>query len=370
MTKAKRLYRSRDALIGGVCAGVADYCNVDPLVARILAIVLTLASGGVLGIAYVAMWAVVPKAPKEVAPFDVEPESVCSDTYGTVDCRTARGAAAQDGVRSDSAAQAAAQRYGAASPYAGAAHVPPEPPAGAAWACRAPGQTVPGGGIPVSANSVPDDGARQPSGAPASVSPETAPSYSGWSYVEKPAAPVQGQGGGTPSASVKAALWLGSILLFAGIVSAAATFIDGISWWQYWPLLFMIVGIVHMVVPGVPGRRMRKFVNGLMCFSMGAVLLVMSTGLVAWRSLGFMFAGLWPLLLMMVGFLVLGGALKSPVFTLMAGLCFAVFCVAGLLWCSVPGSAEQVVFSAPYGRQYFLDIPRSWILDGMTAAVG
>ena len=41
MTSEKRLLRSRKALIGGVCAGVADYFNVDPLIVRIIMVVFT-----------------------------------------------------------------------------------------------------------------------------------------------------------------------------------------------------------------------------------------------------------------------------------------------------------------------------------------
>ena len=55
MTSEKRLLRSRKALIGGVCAGVADYFNVDPVIVRIIMVVFTLASGGLLGIAYILL---------------------------------------------------------------------------------------------------------------------------------------------------------------------------------------------------------------------------------------------------------------------------------------------------------------------------
>ena len=83
MTSEKRLLRSRKALIGGVCAGVADYFNVDPVIVRIIMVVFTLASGGLLGIAYILLWIVLPLEPKEEAPLDVHPQSVHSETYGT-----------------------------------------------------------------------------------------------------------------------------------------------------------------------------------------------------------------------------------------------------------------------------------------------
>ena len=49
MTSEKRLLRSRKALIGGVCAGVADYFNVDPVIVRIIMVVFTLAQSRASG---------------------------------------------------------------------------------------------------------------------------------------------------------------------------------------------------------------------------------------------------------------------------------------------------------------------------------
>lgn len=66
MTKQpKRLYRSRqDRMIAGVCGGIAEYFNIDPVIVRLLAVVL-LIPGGLPGfLPYVVMWIVVPEAPK------------------------------------------------------------------------------------------------------------------------------------------------------------------------------------------------------------------------------------------------------------------------------------------------------------------
>lgn len=42
----KRLIRSNDnKMLFGVCAGVADYLNVDPVIVRLLAVLLTLWNG-------------------------------------------------------------------------------------------------------------------------------------------------------------------------------------------------------------------------------------------------------------------------------------------------------------------------------------
>lgn len=57
----KRLYRSRkDALLGGVCAGIAEHLGVDPTLVRVVFAVLAVASGiGIL--IYFLLWLLVPQ---------------------------------------------------------------------------------------------------------------------------------------------------------------------------------------------------------------------------------------------------------------------------------------------------------------------
>lgn len=62
----KRLWRSRnDAVIAGICGGVADYLKVDPVLIRVLWIVFTFVGGGGL-IAYLICWLVIPREPEEL----------------------------------------------------------------------------------------------------------------------------------------------------------------------------------------------------------------------------------------------------------------------------------------------------------------
>ncbi|MFB3910270.1 MAG: PspC domain-containing protein [Candidatus Eisenbacteria bacterium] len=65
MASGKRLYRSRtDRLIGGVCGGMAEYLGIDPVLVRVLWVVLALSFGaGIL--AYVLLWLVTPEEPRE-----------------------------------------------------------------------------------------------------------------------------------------------------------------------------------------------------------------------------------------------------------------------------------------------------------------
>ena len=66
MDERKRLYKSRNnKMICGVCAGIADYLNIDPSIVRVLWAVLALAAGtGVL--AYIACAIILPEGDTEV----------------------------------------------------------------------------------------------------------------------------------------------------------------------------------------------------------------------------------------------------------------------------------------------------------------
>ena len=66
MDERKRLYKSRNnKMICGVCAGIADYFNIDPSIVRVLWAVLALAAvTGVL--AYIACAIILPEGDTEV----------------------------------------------------------------------------------------------------------------------------------------------------------------------------------------------------------------------------------------------------------------------------------------------------------------
>ncbi|PID94281.1 MAG: hypothetical protein CSA95_03700 [Bacteroidetes bacterium] len=57
----KRFYRSiRHRVIGGICGGLGNYFMIDPVIIRILFIILTFAGGGGLLI-YIILWILVPE---------------------------------------------------------------------------------------------------------------------------------------------------------------------------------------------------------------------------------------------------------------------------------------------------------------------
>ena len=63
---AKRLYRSKkEKMIGGVCGGLAEYFDIDPVIPRLI-FALLLLPGGLPGfVPYVIMWIIVPQNPDQ-----------------------------------------------------------------------------------------------------------------------------------------------------------------------------------------------------------------------------------------------------------------------------------------------------------------
>ena len=60
----KKLYKSsKNKMIDGVCAGIAEYFNIDPTLVRI-GLVLFSAMGGAGILAYIIMAIVMPKNPE------------------------------------------------------------------------------------------------------------------------------------------------------------------------------------------------------------------------------------------------------------------------------------------------------------------
>jgi phage shock protein C len=74
----KRVYRSRqDKIVAGVCGGIAEFYNADPVWIRLLAVLLAFASG--MGIVlYLVLWIIMPKNPSQKESSDTSAELAAS----------------------------------------------------------------------------------------------------------------------------------------------------------------------------------------------------------------------------------------------------------------------------------------------------
>ncbi len=312
MTKERQLHRSRSALIGGVCAGIAEYLDVDPVVLRILWVAFAFLSCGLLIFLYVVLWVALPKAPMRPKPVVVEPKAVRSDTFGDVDCCRARGRCGD------------VAWLPRASRYSGSAHVPPAPPTRGAAA----------------ASPAHADGAKD---GEATASAELTP------------APVSHQ----PSVAIIAGgLFAGCVLLSVGAAFALSSLVRGVSWWQCWPVLLLVVGIMRVAVPGAAGVRALVFSWGLCVCALGAMLLPMSMGFLSWGSLELGVRMLWPVLVIGGVLVVAGVRLNEPLLILAAAAVFVLFCVTTISACGLPGPINEFCFVTPFGREYHLLVPR------------
>lgn len=73
-----RLVRSRrDAVIAGVCGGLGEYFQIDPVIVRLIFVLVTLTSG--IGfLLYPILWIIMPKAPPDAGQQLEAPEAVFS----------------------------------------------------------------------------------------------------------------------------------------------------------------------------------------------------------------------------------------------------------------------------------------------------
>ena len=58
----RKLYRSRDnRVIAGVCGGIGEYFEIDPVLIRLLAVISIFSVGGIF--AYILAWIIMPSQP-------------------------------------------------------------------------------------------------------------------------------------------------------------------------------------------------------------------------------------------------------------------------------------------------------------------
>ena len=66
--------RTDDKMIGGVCAGVASYFDVDVNLVRVVTVLITVLGAGSLVLVYLAAWILLPPAASVPAQWDGAPE--------------------------------------------------------------------------------------------------------------------------------------------------------------------------------------------------------------------------------------------------------------------------------------------------------
>ena len=314
MSTQSQLRRSRDAVLGGVCSGIAEYLDVDYVVVRILFVALVVVSLGVALVPYAVLCVALPKPGSQAETLDVEPEEAQSDVFGRIDAHLVR-------CRKDRANAAAALRY------VGSAHVPPAPPA----AAKQQGAEASGG-----LQSQPQPQSREAFGVDEQAT--------GWLRVHS-------------NYVVIGALLVGSVLLTSGISVVICALIEGAVWWQCWPLMLVVLGFIRLAVPARPNLRFAMFASGVCLCVLGLTLLSVTIGVVSHETLWLMLVKLWPMLLLAVAFAIAGFRTRNRAFIVAAACVFILFCILGLRLCALPGPLHEFTFVTPFGREYNVVAP-------------
>ena len=74
----KKLYRSREnRVLGGVCGGIGEYFEIDPVIVRLIFLILFFV-GGVGFLGYLIAWIIIPERPLdyEEVEFEIDEEAV------------------------------------------------------------------------------------------------------------------------------------------------------------------------------------------------------------------------------------------------------------------------------------------------------
>lgn len=57
----KKLRRTHfDRVLGGVCGGISEYMNIDPMIVRLIFVLLSLFGFGITFIIYIILWIMIP----------------------------------------------------------------------------------------------------------------------------------------------------------------------------------------------------------------------------------------------------------------------------------------------------------------------
>jgi len=158
----------------------------------------------------------------------------------------------------------------------------------------------------------------------------------------------------------------GIVLIVIGAIFLLAQFVPGVAWWNLWPLIIIVAGLIQAFTPGKEGWSVVRLFDGFVTVAFGLVFLAIMTGVVGWSVWGTILS-LWPILLIAIGLDLLGKALQTSwlrvlgSLAIIVGLAYAVAIsagqVRGVVLFASPDSAT-VTFDEPVGnvREAMLDL--------------
>ena len=270
-TQRKRLYRSDDALIAGVCGGIAEYYSIDAPLVRVLAVLLLLLGAGAPALIYLVLAICLPKeaedysAPVDIAPVLPSKRAAAASAKLTYD-ESGRIVGAPV-PPSDFVASVGAAAVGVAAGVGGAAPVPPA--------------------------------VRQELSSPGAA-------YAASYGIARDASDDNGQL--TPLGWFL--LMLGTLLVSLGLGIMLHRFDRGFFWGGFLPLPLLLAGILLAFSKGKKGHSQSRIIVGGIIVVLSIFLLANSTGVLHWRFWGELVQA-WPFAIVALGLFMVGYSLDS-----------------------------------------------------------
>jgi hypothetical protein len=144
-------------------------------------------------------------------------------------------------------------------------------------------------------------------------------------------------------------IWAGVFLIAIGLVFLAGQVIPGLAWWNMWPLIVVLVGVIQMFTPNSRDEwGVERLMDGLGTVVFGLVLLGNTLGIVSW-TVWWVFITLWPVLLVSLGVHLLGRGLQQSWLRALAPV---------LVWIAL-GYAVSVSLTGATGYRPFPALVRS-----------
>ncbi|MCL2136958.1 MAG: PspC domain-containing protein [Coriobacteriia bacterium] len=275
MDNIKRLYRSDDAMVAGVCAGLADYFGIDSTIVRIYFVVIMMVFMGIPSLVYILMIFIIPKQPRFYdQPIDIK-------------------------ASANSEMSAISNR---------------ETTPGAAW---------------VSSNSEAFD----------ALDPESS-----------------GTDGKPISRGLNVAISVGFMLVGFGIIALLGLFVDPF-FWRYWPLIVILIGLISLFTPGFHGWRILRAGNSILLITVGCLLQFWRLDYYPFHVFFQTVTTLWPVALIVIGLLVIGGTLRRDIFKLAAALLLSLALVVGV-W-SFGNIGGPYYIKLPVMQPFKIELPMS-----------
>ena len=314
----KRLYRLDNRVIAGVCAGIAEYYEVDPVVIRILVVLLTVSTLGIVALIYILFWLVMPRRLNMT-------DSIACDVHlqtGSAGS-TNEGGAGQ--ISSESQDFAQTERGVGSTSSCGAAYM---------------NEAV--------------EHTKQ------SVQPIDTAHYEAVAHMGKIDAERR-DSCDSIGRSVRMLVWVGILLLFVGLTCLCSAAIEEVFWWQMWPCFVILGGVVIMTLPSPhPVSFTGRFFCGIVILVLGLFLLLIAIHVLSWPTVSAVLRHLWPMLIMLLGVGVISCALKSKPLAWAVALGVVVLLVVGVALYAVPGPLNYLTVHMPFVGVQVFDV-NPWI---------